>query len=158
MRASAGTARPGRGRIGRVSINRRACVSGVVTLEGTAQAPKLPSILVVNDYLGAWLLTPGIVAALMRRAREGGSYRVHVSLARLSVWLYTLGLFDKDYAQSTANSDEHRYLDPDVFQADTPLGACQGVTDQVRMSLTPGAYKHVLVPRGSCRPARELRC
>jgi crotonobetainyl-CoA:carnitine CoA-transferase CaiB-like acyl-CoA transferase len=130
------------------------CVSGVVTLEGSPSAPKLPSILVVNDYLGAWLLTTGIVAALMRRAREGGSYRVHVSLTRLSIWLYTLGLFDKEYAQSTANaSDAHRYLDPDVFQADTSLGAYQGVTDQVRMSLTPGHYDPVLVARGSCAPA-----
>ena len=71
----------------------------------------------------------------------------------MSAWLYTLGLFDKAYAQATADSGEaHRYLDPDVFQADTPLGAYQGVTEQVRMSLTPGAYAPVLVPRGSCRP------
>jgi crotonobetainyl-CoA:carnitine CoA-transferase CaiB-like acyl-CoA transferase len=135
------------------------CVSGVVTLEGTPRAPQLPTILVVNDYLGAWLLTTGIVAALMRRAREGGSYRVHVSLTRLSIWLYTLGLFDKDHAHATAGVGEaHRYLDPDVFQADTPLGAYQGVTDQVQMSLTPGAYPHVLVPRGSCRPEWQPRC
>lgn len=98
------------------------------------------------------MLTTGIVAALMRRAREGGSYRVHVSLTRLSIWLYTLGLFDKGYAQATANSsEEHSYLDPETFQADTPMGTYQGVTDQVRMSLTPGAYQHVLVPRGSCK-------
>jgi len=128
------------------------CVTGVMTLEGSPTAPKLPSILVVNDYLGSWLLTTGIVAALMRRAREGGSYRVHVSLTRLSLWLYTLGIFDKSYAQATANGSEaHRYLDPDVFQADTPMGAYQGVTDQVQMSLTPGAYRQVLVPRGSSR-------
>jgi crotonobetainyl-CoA:carnitine CoA-transferase CaiB-like acyl-CoA transferase len=136
------------------------CVSGVVTLEGTPQQPKLPTILVVNDYLGAWLLTTGIVASLMRRAREGGSYRVHVSLTRLSVWLYTLGLFDKAYAHSAANSSTpHLYLDPDVFRVDTPMGAYQGVTDQVQMSLTPGAYKDVLVPRGSSRlewQAREV--
>jgi hypothetical protein len=82
-----------------------------------------------------------------------------VSLTRLSVWLYTLGLFDKDYAQATANSSApHQYLDPDLFQAETPLGTYQGVTEQVRMSLTPGAYRQpVLVPRGSCKPAWEVR-
>ena len=134
------------------------CVSGVVTLEGSPSEPRLPVILVVNDYLGAWLLTTGIVAALLRRAREGGSYRVHVSLTRLSLWLYTLGLFEQEYAHTTANSaEEHLYLDPEIFQADTPCGAYQGVTDQVRMSLTPGAYRHVLVPRGSCRPEWEAR-
>ena len=130
------------------------CVTGVMTLEGSPQQPKLPSSMVVNDYLGAWLLTTGIAAALMRRAREGGSYRVHVSLTRLSLWLYTLGLFDKAYAHATADSSEdHRYLDPELFSADTPMGAYQGVTEQVRMSLTPGRYDPVLVPRGSCKAA-----
>jgi hypothetical protein len=52
---------------------------------------------------------------------------------------------------------QHRYLDPDLFQADTPLGAYQGVTDQVRMSITSGAYRHMLVPRGSCRAEWEAR-
>ena len=52
----------------------------------------------------------------MRRAREGGSWRVHVSLTRLSLWLYSLGLFDKRYAHATADSGEpHRYLDPELF-------------------------------------------
>jgi crotonobetainyl-CoA:carnitine CoA-transferase CaiB-like acyl-CoA transferase len=129
------------------------CVTGVMTLEGSPSEPRLPAIMVVNDYLGAWLLTSGIAAALMRRAREGGSYRVHVSLTRLSLWLYSLGLFDKSYAHAAANSsDEHRYLDPEVFTADTPMGAYQGVTEQVRMSSTPGRYGQVLVPRGSCKP------
>lgn len=128
------------------------CVTGVMTLEGTPQAPRLPTIMVVNDYLGAWLLTTGIVAALMRRAKEGGSWRVHVSLTRLSLWLYTLGLFDKAYAHATANSSPvHAYLDPEVFHAETGLGAYQGVTEQVRMSLTPGCYEPVLVPRASGR-------
>lgn len=128
------------------------CVTGVMTLEGSASRPKLPAIMVVNDYLGAWLLTTGIVAALLRRAREGGSWRVHVSLTRLSLWLYTLGLFDKGYAHGAANRGEaHRYLDPELFHAETPMGAYQGVTDQVQMSLTPGHYRQVLVPRGSSR-------
>ncbi|WP_345034737.1 hypothetical protein [Kutzneria kofuensis] len=35
---------------------------------------------------------------------------------------------------------------------DTPLGEYQGVTEQVRMSLTPGRYAVPLVPRGSCKP------
>lgn len=128
------------------------CVTGIMGLEGTPDAPKLPPVLVVNDYLAAWLLTTGITAALMRRAKEGGSWRVHVSLTRLSLWLYTLGVFDKSYAHATAGSGgKHAYLDPQVFSADTPMGNYQGVTDQVAMSVTPGHYAQVLVPRGSSR-------
>jgi len=113
------------------------CVSGVVTLEGTPQArscrhprrQRLPRRMAV---------TTGIVAALLRRAREGGSYRVHVSLTRLSCgstrWPVRQG-----YAHATADSSEpHRYSTPSC-STPTPPWRVPGVTDQVRMSLTPGA-------------------
>jgi hypothetical protein len=37
-----------------------------------------------------------------RRAVEGGSYRIRISLARLSLWLLHMGIFDKAYATSVA--------------------------------------------------------
>jgi hypothetical protein len=95
----------------------------------------------------------GILAALRRRAIEGGSYRVVVALTRTVLWLPSLGIFDGSYAQATAGaSDEHRYVAPDLFTAETPCGTYQGMTDQVVMSLTPGSFRTVLVPRGSSRP------
>jgi crotonobetainyl-CoA:carnitine CoA-transferase CaiB-like acyl-CoA transferase len=129
------------------------CVSGVMTLEGSPEKPESPMISVVNDYITSWLSTAGILAALMRRATDGGSYHVHVSLTRVALWILGLGIFDKAWAHETAGSKEqHRYLDPDGFTADTPCGLYRGVTDQTFMSETPGYYKTVLVPRGSCRP------
>lgn len=128
-------------------------VSGVMTLEGTESAPRLPPVMVVNDNIVAWLATTGVVAALQQRAREGGSYRVHVSLTRVSLWLYSLGLFDKDYANAVAGTGrEHVQPEPELFVADTPAGTYQGVTDQVKMSRTPGRYRTVLVPRGTSKP------
>lgn len=128
-------------------------VSGVMNLEGTPDAPKLPPVMVVNDNIVAWLSTTGVIAALMRRAKEGGSYRVHVSLTRVSLWLYSLGLFDKTYAHETAGSrEQHRQHEPELFSAQTLSGTYQGVTDQVRMSRTPGGYRMVMMPRGSGRP------
>lgn len=130
------------------------CVTGVMNLEGTPDQPALPPIKVVNDYLCSWLATAGIVAALRRRAVEGGSWRVHVALTRVSLWLYSLGLFDKDYARATAGTPgRHEHLAPELFEADTPLGRYRGLTDQVRMSATPGCYSTVLTPRGACAPA-----
>ena len=100
-----------------------------------------------------WLGTVGVIAALRRRAVEGSSYRVTVSLTRTLLWLLSLGIFDKDYARVTAgSSDEHTYVAPDLFTAETPLGTYQGLTDQVVMSRTPGAFRTVLVPRGSSKP------
>lgn len=131
-----------------------ACVTGIMALEGSIEQPQLPPIIVINDYLASWLAQVGVVAALRRRAEEGGSYHVHVSLSRIALWIISLGLFDKDWAHRTAGTSElHNYLDPEIFRADTPMGEYQGVAEQVSMSLTPGRYDPVLVPRGSGRAA-----
>ncbi|MFC0112345.1 CoA transferase [Kibdelosporangium aridum] len=129
------------------------CLAGVMNLEGGGSLPGIPPIFVVNDYIVSWLLTLGIIEALRRRAREGGSYRVHVSLTRVAMWIIGLGVFDKRYAASISGSrEENTYLDPETFTAMTPLGRYQGVTEQVTLSETPGDYRHVLLPRGSCEP------
>ncbi|THD63854.1 CoA transferase [Phenylobacterium sp.] len=125
---------------------------GLACLEGTDAAPKLPAVA-INDFVTGWLGTVGILQALKRRAVEGGSYRVTVSLSRTTLWLMSLGIFDKDYARYTAGScDEHSYPPPDLFTADTPMGRYTGMTEQVEMSATPGHYAHVLEPRGSALP------
>jgi crotonobetainyl-CoA:carnitine CoA-transferase CaiB-like acyl-CoA transferase len=128
---------------------------GMAGLESDSSEPKLSPILVVNDYIVSWLTTLGIVEALRRRGREGGSWRVHVSLTRVALWILELGIFDLGYAREIAGTPgtDHAYHDPEVFRADTPLGKYQGVTDQVRMSGTPGQYRNVLLPRGSSEPA-----
>jgi crotonobetainyl-CoA:carnitine CoA-transferase CaiB-like acyl-CoA transferase len=130
-----------------------AAVSGVFTIEGTPTHPKSPPIVPICDNVVGWLGTVGILAALRRRAAEGGSYRVVVSLTRTVLWQLSLGIFDRAYVQETAGStDEHRDIAPDLFTAETPLGTYQGMTDQVVMSRTPGSYRTVLVPRGSSKP------
>jgi crotonobetainyl-CoA:carnitine CoA-transferase CaiB-like acyl-CoA transferase len=130
-----------------------AAVTGLFCIEGTPTQPKSPPIVPICDNVVAWLGTVGILAALRRRAIEGGSYRVTVSLTRTVLWLMSLGIFDKAYAQETAgSSDEHAYVAPDLFTAETPLGTYQGITDQVVLSRTPGSFRTVLVPQGSSKP------
>jgi crotonobetainyl-CoA:carnitine CoA-transferase CaiB-like acyl-CoA transferase len=128
-------------------------VSGLFCVEGTPTQPKSPPIIPICDNVVGWLGTVGVLAALRRRAIEGGSYRVTVSLTRTLLWLYSLGIFAKDYAKATAgSSDEHTYVAPDLFTAETPLGTYQGMTDQMLMSKTPGSFRTVLEPRGSSKP------
>jgi crotonobetainyl-CoA:carnitine CoA-transferase CaiB-like acyl-CoA transferase len=130
-----------------------AAVSGLFSIEGTPTQPKSPPIIPICDNVVGWLGTVGVLEALRRRSIEGGSYRVVVSLTRTVLWLLSMGIFDKAYAQETAGSkDEHRYVAPDVFTAETPLGTYQGFTDQVVLSRTPGDFRTVLVPRGSSKP------
>jgi crotonobetainyl-CoA:carnitine CoA-transferase CaiB-like acyl-CoA transferase len=143
---------------GRVGFDQSAgSLTGMMHLEGGigrgGDHPALPPIMVVNDYIVSWLLAAGTVEALCRRSQAGGSYRVHVSLTRVALWILSLGIFDLDYARATAGTGtEHAYHDPEVFQADTPLGQYQGVTEQIHLSATPGRYRTVLVPQGSSRP------
>jgi hypothetical protein len=80
----------------------------------------------------------GALAALRRRATEGGSYRVRVSLAQVSLWLLQMGIFDKSYATDVpGGAGDHAYPDPDLLEVETPCGHYQGVTDQVVMSRKP---------------------
>ncbi|MGB8556608.1 MAG: CoA transferase, partial [Pseudolabrys sp.] len=130
-----------------------AAVTGLFCIEGTPTHPKSPPIIPICDNVVGWFGIVGIFAALRRRAAEGGSYRVTVSLTRTVLWLLSLGIFDKAYAKATAgSSDEHVYVAPDLFTAETPLGTYQGLTDQVVMSRTRGSFKTVLLPRGSSQP------
>jgi crotonobetainyl-CoA:carnitine CoA-transferase CaiB-like acyl-CoA transferase len=130
-----------------------AAVSGLFAIEGTPTEPKSPPIIPICDNVVGWLGTVGVLEALRRRAIEGGSYRVVVSLTRTVLWLLSLGIFDKAYARETAGStDEHTYVAPDLFTAETPLGTYQGLTDHVILPKTPGSFRTVLVPRGSSKP------
>jgi len=130
-----------------------ATVAGLFALEGSLSDPRHPPIIPICDNVAGWLGTVGVLAALRRRAAEGGSYRVVVGLTRTVLWQLALGIFDKRYARETAGSkDEHSLVAPDLFTAETPLGTYQGMTDQAILSRTPGAYRTVLVPHGSSRP------
>jgi crotonobetainyl-CoA:carnitine CoA-transferase CaiB-like acyl-CoA transferase len=130
-----------------------ATVSGLFALEGSLTSPKQPPIVPICDNVVGWLGTVGVLAALRRRAVEGGSYKVVVSLTRTVLWQLSLGIFDKTYAQATAgSSEEHSNVAPDVFTAETPIGTYQGLDEQTYLPKSPGSYRTVMVPRGSNKP------
>jgi crotonobetainyl-CoA:carnitine CoA-transferase CaiB-like acyl-CoA transferase len=139
---------------GRVGFDQVAgSVAGMVVAEGSLEQPRLPPTSIVNDYLVAWLGATGAMVALARRAVEGGSYRVHVSLTRAAMWILSLGLFDREYAYGVAGTTgDHELLDPQLFTSLTPLGLYQGVTENVTLSETPHHYINVLSPRGADQP------
>jgi len=71
-------------------------VSGLAIAEGSQTEPVLAATFTLNDYLAAYLASAGVTAALVRRAREGGSYHVQVSLARCSMWVQEVGRLPPD--------------------------------------------------------------
>lgn len=71
-------------------------VSGLAVGEGSPDEPKLASTFTLNDYLAGYLGAAGVTSALLRRAREGGSYHVKVSLTSCSMWLQELGQLPRE--------------------------------------------------------------
>lgn len=69
-------------------------VSGYVDAEGAVDAPIMPLQVIFADYLAAYCGAAGVAAALLRRATEGGSYQVRVSLTRMCMWAQEVGLLD----------------------------------------------------------------
>ncbi|WP_260191328.1 CoA transferase [Actinophytocola gossypii] len=56
--------------------------------------PPAPLPVQALDHATGWLAAFGTIAALRRRATEGGSWRVRLSLARTAEWLHDLGRRD----------------------------------------------------------------
>ena len=52
--------------------------------------------MIMNDYIAGYIGAAGIQAALIRRAKEGGSYHVRVNLTRCAMWFMSLGVFERD--------------------------------------------------------------
>jgi crotonobetainyl-CoA:carnitine CoA-transferase CaiB-like acyl-CoA transferase len=60
------------------------------------------------DLMTGNLAAAGMMAALLRRAEEGGCYHVRLSLARSAMWVQELGLLDTSVQQSLPET--RRYL------------------------------------------------
>lgn len=125
--------------------------SGLMVLEGSAESPRLPPTGMINDFITGYLGAIGATAALLRRARDGGSWSVQVNLTRAAMWYRTLGLVNPALAGS---APENSLLQPEVYEADSPLGRVRALAPPVRFSeTTPEWSDPVLVNRGSSRPA-----
>lgn len=70
-------------------------VTGISVREGGAGKPRVVPMYLLNDYLTGYLGAAGVMMALKRRAAEGGSYHVKVSLAKTSMWVQSLGFYNQ---------------------------------------------------------------
>src|SRR6516162_4455191 len=127
------------------------CVSGFTFVEGTPDRPKFPPTMVMNDFIAGYLGAAGVTAALIRRAREGGSYHVKICLTRNAMWYQTLGVFDRDRSEFTG--EEYQLLAPDTITRQTPFGELYRLAPPVQFSATPGDWEDpILVVGGSSKP------
>jgi crotonobetainyl-CoA:carnitine CoA-transferase CaiB-like acyl-CoA transferase len=117
---------------------------------GDAPLPAFPPTRVLNDYLAGYRAAAGVIAGLRRRAAEGGSYHVHVNLARAAMWYASLGMFPSTDFEVT---DRNRMIEPETFAFDPPYDAVQRLAPMAKLSRTPGRWQDPLLPvRGADRP------
>lgn len=132
-----------------------AAITGLATAEGTPDQPLPPQqVQVICDIMTGYLGAMGVKAALLRRAKEGGSYRVDVSLSQCCSYIMSLGLNDKDTIDNLENlGEEHQIVKPNLITGMTAFGELTKAGSQVDMSKTPQSWADPLlyVP-GSCKP------
>ncbi len=118
--------------------------------EGDGPLPAFPPTLVMNDYIAGYLGGAGIIAALRRRATEGGSYHVHVNLARAAMWYASLGTFP---STDFTPGEDNRLVPPETITFDSGYGRVSRLAPMAKLSKTPGKWQEpLLTVRGSDLP------
>jgi crotonobetainyl-CoA:carnitine CoA-transferase CaiB-like acyl-CoA transferase len=107
----------------------------------------------VLDHVSGFLMAFGAMAALARRAREGGSYLVRVSLCQTAEWVHRLGrVSDGRDARTLAEPTLDDVADL-LIETDTPFGRVRHVAPAVGLSETPATWTRPAVPPGTHQAA-----
>lgn len=129
------------------------CATGLAHEQGGDAPDHLPASAL--DYLAGYLGAFGVMAALTRRAHEGGSYLVRVSLAQTAHWLDGLGRVD-------GPGDPRQLADPtaaDVADLLTTSATAWGELTHLKpllgLSETPPRWDRPVVPLGTDQPLWE---
>jgi hypothetical protein len=117
-------------------------VTGVAAVQG-GEVPRLTGAA-QNDYTTGYFAALGAMEALRRRASEGGSWHVRVSLSQTSMWYYRLG-HDLDRGRALPLGDASEFL----AERATPYGRMCFVAPPLRMSETPPRWELPSAPLGS---------
>jgi hypothetical protein len=128
--------------------------SGLAAGEGSLDAPLMASTFTLNDYLAAYLAAAGVNSALLRRAREGGSYHVKTSLTAASCYVQSLGQLPRQYWQDGAEGVP-QLPDPapeELTTTATPYGVIEHPLPIAQYSETPSFWEIPPEPAGASDP------
>ena len=115
--------------------------TGVTIIQGQDRPSITPAAM--NDYTTGYFGALGAMMALRRRAIEGGSWRVTVSLSQTSMWYLRLG-YDLDRDHATGLGDVASMME----ECDTPYGHMHRLRPALRMSETPPHWSLPSAPLG----------
>jgi crotonobetainyl-CoA:carnitine CoA-transferase CaiB-like acyl-CoA transferase len=92
------------------------------------------------DYTTGYLGALGILLALGRRARDGGSYHVQVSLCQSAMFIQRQGLLAADTFKDAPEKLSESELAPLFVEADTSYGRLRTLGPALQMSETPSRW------------------
>ena len=104
------------------------------------------------DFLTGYLMATGAMVALARRAREGGSWLVRISLAQVGRWLVERGQVPEAQLRDVAKEFTPAELDRWSMVTSTPVGRLQHLAPVLRLSETPPQWARPMVPLGYHQP------
>ena len=102
------------------------------------------------DHASGYLLAFGAMAALLRRAEEGGSWLVRVSLAGTGEWIKRLGRLDVGLSAPGLAPAE---IDAALEDSDSGFGPMRATRHTARLQATPPRWDLPAMPLGSHAPA-----
>src|SRR6266436_3565893 len=136
-------------------------VSGITTRQGQVfpGAEAGPQFYPVSaiDYLTGYLMAFGAMVALARRAREGGSWLVRISLAQTGRWLVSRGEVPEAALADIPKEFTAKELAGWSTTSDTPVGRLAHLKPVVQMSETAPYWARPSVPLGHNEPAWPAR-
>jgi len=121
-------------------------VIGIASENGGVDTPRLLPAA-ATDYTTGYLAALGTLVALARRAQEGGSYEVRVSLARSGMWLQGLGRVDGPPIGVGQDQLEH-YMQESM----TAKGPIRHLGPVLELSETPPRWDRATAELGSHPP------
>jgi crotonobetainyl-CoA:carnitine CoA-transferase CaiB-like acyl-CoA transferase len=104
------------------------------------------------DFLTGYLMAFGAMVAMRRRALEGGSYLVRISLAQVGKWLVDRGQFAESDLKNVVKEFTAGELDRWSMVSNTPVGRLQHLAPVLRLSETPPRWDKPTVPLGYHKP------
>jgi crotonobetainyl-CoA:carnitine CoA-transferase CaiB-like acyl-CoA transferase len=129
----------------------RAAAGGKTPADAHGDQPKhLPCQAL--DHATGYLAAFGAMVALARRATEGGSWHVRLSLAQTGRWLQSFGQIDDGWRAPDVTFDE---VQDCLETVDSPFGRVCGAKPAERLSETPPFYARPPVPIGTDAPRWE---
>jgi crotonobetainyl-CoA:carnitine CoA-transferase CaiB-like acyl-CoA transferase len=126
------------------------CATGMATAQGTSDNPELCPMVYPNDYITGFLAALGTLAALVRRATEGGSWHVQVSLCRTAMLIEEQGRVDPALRPPAPILPD--FLAQYMQESDSPIGRLRFLGPVIRMSETQSRWDLPPAPLGANPP------